>query len=227
MESHNDDRGLLPNTAISIPPANGARVAAIDRIVPPATDVIVLAGRTVVTNQNHLLEPFVGLLTSVEEMATLAAGGIPAGPDEAACIRTAYRALYCFFHVLLPSAGHEVIDGLTYSVALLLVAEAIEVNRVVVPTGGERSDARGQRQEAGSEKSEARSQRKEKHRDGDGGGKNQMDEVYEEKPVGGSGNEKVTREIPPSSSFAPRSSSFVPSAFSLHPSSLPGGRLGQ
>jgi len=92
---------------------------------------IVIGGRMVEVSQDHLLEPLVHLLTSVEQMATVASLGKD-GPNEEACVRTAYRSLYLFFHTLLPSASHQVIDGLTYSVSLLLVGEAIEVGRHVV-----------------------------------------------------------------------------------------------
>lgn len=110
-----------------------ATVLALDPAAPPSSDGLVLGGRLMEVSQSHLLEPFAAVLASVEEIATLGAGGsVGNGPNEESCVRAAYRSLYEFFHALLPSANHDAIDGLTYSVALLLVREAIETGRVVV-----------------------------------------------------------------------------------------------
>jgi len=144
--------------------SNTAKVLPVEPIEPAAPNGVVIAGQMIEVGQNHLLPPFAALLAAVEKMALVAAGGCAqrAG-DEEACVATAYRALYDFFRALLPSASHEGIDGLTYSVSLLLVGEAIETSRVVVAgparTGrSERPEARGERPEARGERPEARSE---------------------------------------------------------------------
>jgi hypothetical protein len=114
------------------PPPDEARVLDVASAATPPADGIVLAGRLIEIAQPHLLEPFADLLASIEALASVAAQGRPAGPNEEAAVRAIYRSLYRFFHTLLPSASHPAIDGLTYSVALLLVGEAIEAVRNVV-----------------------------------------------------------------------------------------------
>jgi len=128
---------------------NVARVLAVGSVQPATQDVIVTGGQTYEIGQSHLLEPFVGLLGSLERLASAIPCGAANNPNEEACVRAAYNSLYCFFETLLPSACHETIDGLTYSVCLLLVGEAIEASRVVVPLPV--SAASGESQKAGSQ----------------------------------------------------------------------------
>lgn len=109
-----------------------AGVVSIARGEPAATEGICIDGRVIEVSQNHLLEPFLDLVRSVERIAAMAAGAED-GSGEHACLEETYRSLYTFFQVLLPSASHDVIDGLTYSVSLLLVGEAIEASRIVAP----------------------------------------------------------------------------------------------
>jgi hypothetical protein len=126
-------------------PSDRAKVVAVDRIAPAPADGVLIGGRLVPTGQDQLLEPFVNLLGAVEDLASLAGAGVPAGATEECVIRAAYRSLFHFFRTLLPSAGHEAIDGLTYSVALLLVGEAIEAGRGVMAGPPSRAEVRGER----------------------------------------------------------------------------------
>jgi hypothetical protein len=123
---------------------NQARVVPVERAEPTGADGIVLGGQLIEVVQNHLLEPFVGLLAAIEGLATVAATGGQGGPGEEASVRALYRSLYHFFHTLLPSAGHPAIDGLTYSAALLMVGEAIEAARIVVAPSN-RTEVRGRK----------------------------------------------------------------------------------
>jgi len=107
-------------------------VVAVDRVAPAIADGVVVGGQLVSTGQDQLLGPFVGVLRAIENLASLAGADAPGGATEESAIRTAYRSLFLFFRALLPSAGHEAIEGLTYSTSLLLVGEAIEAGRGVV-----------------------------------------------------------------------------------------------
>jgi hypothetical protein len=126
-------------------PSDRAKVVAVERIAPAPADGVLIGGRLVPTGQDQLLEPFVNLLGAVEDLASLAGAGVPAGATEESVIRAAYRSLFHFFRTLLPSAGHEAIDGLTYSVSLLLVGEAIEAGRGVMAAPPSRAEVRGER----------------------------------------------------------------------------------
>ena len=110
-----------------------ALVFGVERVEPTGSG-IVIGGQLSEVNQTHLLEPLLGLLESVETLASVGAHGGQGGPNEENAIRSAYRALYQFFHALLPSASHQALDGLSYSTALLLVGEAIEAGRIVLPS---------------------------------------------------------------------------------------------
>jgi len=110
---------------------NRPTVLTVERAEPASADGIVIGGHLIEVSQNHLLEPFLSLLASVEGLASAAANGGQGGPNEEICVRAVYCSLYQFFHTLLPSASHQAIDGLTYSASLLLVGEAIEAGRIV------------------------------------------------------------------------------------------------
>jgi len=123
---------------------NLARIVPAEWAKPAPLDAVVIGGKTIEVSQNHLLEPFVGLLGTMERLASVAGQGGQGGADEETCVRAVFCSLYSFFQTLLPSASGEAIDGLTYAVSLLLVGEAIEANRNVrvvlhppsFPTGG-------------------------------------------------------------------------------------------
>lgn len=88
------------------------------------------AGIGQTTRQGHLIEPFERLLTSLDQLVESGAAGSPI-PGERACVEDTGRSLFSFFQALLPTASGDALEDLTYSVALLLLGEAIEANRVV------------------------------------------------------------------------------------------------
>jgi hypothetical protein len=98
----------------------------------PPEQGVVIAGRLVEVGQSHLLGPFVDLLGAIDLVASAATGPNAPGAEERA-LEAAYRSLFQFFRALLPSAGSEALEGLTYSTSLLLVGEAVEASRVVEP----------------------------------------------------------------------------------------------
>jgi len=102
-----------------------ARIVPVRPAEKQADCCLVLGGRRIEVSQHQLLEPFAQLLESVEQVASVA-GRAASASETKDHLRRAYRGLYEFFRALLPSASHEALDGLTYSVALLLVGEAIE-----------------------------------------------------------------------------------------------------
>ncbi len=108
-------------------------LSAAPAAAPPA-DALLLGGLVVEVSQSHLLEPFAALLRAIGQLADAGAPCPPESPDrESAAVRALYVALDGFFRALLPSASAETREPLTYSVALLLVGEAVEAARAVRP----------------------------------------------------------------------------------------------
>lgn len=95
---------------------------------------LVIDGQLVPVGQEHLLEPFGELVVAIDALAQTATDQTVSG-DERTCLEQTYRVLARFFKALLPSASAEAIDGLAYSVSLLLVGEAIEAAGMVETTG--------------------------------------------------------------------------------------------
>jgi len=109
-----------------IPRPSSARVVPVEASGDTGADFLTIDGRATTLAQDHLLAPFARLLAAVDGLV-----GAPFDGDEEERVREMYGALYDFFHALLPSASHAALDPLSYSVALLLVGEAIEAARVV------------------------------------------------------------------------------------------------
>ncbi|MCX8038273.1 MAG: hypothetical protein N3D11_14690 [Candidatus Sumerlaeia bacterium] len=112
-----------------------ASVLTVAPSAAPPADALLLGGLVVEVSQSHLLEPFAALLRAIEQLADAGGAADPAeSPDkEGAAVRTVYLALDAFFRALLPSASAETREPLIYSVALLLVGEAIEAARAIRP----------------------------------------------------------------------------------------------
>jgi len=113
------------------PNEQASQAGDVRSVEPSAANGVVVGGKMILVSQNHLLEPFLGLVASAENLASLASGGCD-GASEANGVRAMYCSLYRFFAALLPSASDEVVGDLSYSVALLLVGEAIEANQTVI-----------------------------------------------------------------------------------------------
>ena len=108
------------------------RVLTVPRVECGGAEGVSIGGRLAEIGQSHLLGPFLDLVEAVERTADVA-GGDEASGGEQTCIERLYRSLFAFFSALCPSANEELVHSLTYSVALLLVGEAIEVSHIVAP----------------------------------------------------------------------------------------------
>jgi hypothetical protein len=110
-------------------PSCNAVVAPVDAPPRPSPNRVFLGDCEMPVAQDHLLEPFTGVLAAIDQLASLPAA-VP--ESEKTLLGNLYAAFYRFFKALLPSARHEVLHDLTYSVSLFLVGEAIEANRGVL-----------------------------------------------------------------------------------------------